>query len=181
MTISEIIAGIIKKEGGYSNNPADKGGPTMYGITEATARRNGYTGQMFELSRAWAETIYLREYVTEPGFNQIAAVSSRIAEELVDTGVNMGPSLPAPWLQRILNGLNQGGKRWPDLVVDGKIGPATVGALRALLEYRGTEGEKVVLRALNCLQGARYIEITESRPANETFLYGWLLNRVEVA
>lgn len=180
MTIPEIIAGIVVREGRYSNNPADAGGETMWGITIAVAREEGYTGPMRDMPRATAELIYLRRYVTKPGFDKVAAVSMHLAEELVDTGVNMGAGLPGPWLQRILNGLNQGGKRWPDLAVDGKIGPATVGALRALLEYRGTEGEKVVLSALNCLQGARYIEITESRPSNEEFLYGWLLNRVEV-
>lgn len=180
MTIQEIIERLIGREGRYSNNLADAGGETMWGITVAVAREEGYTGAMWSMPRTTAELIYLRRYVAAPGFDRVAAVSMAIAEELVDTGVNMGVSLPAPWLQRILNGLNQGGKLWPDLVVDGKVGPATLGALRAHLAHRGTDGEKVVLRALNCLQGTRYIEITESRPANEEFLYGWLLNRVEV-
>jgi hypothetical protein len=38
----------------------------------------------------------------------------------------------------------------------------------------------VILRALNCLQGARYFDITETRAANEEFFFGWMLNRVEI-
>ena len=38
---------------------------------------------------------------------------------------------------------------------------------------RGAEGERVLLAALNCLQGARYLDITRKRGANETFTFGW--------
>ena len=36
---------LITHEGGFSNHPDDPGGATMYGVTEAVARANGYTGQ----------------------------------------------------------------------------------------------------------------------------------------
>ncbi|MDQ4651164.1 putative peptidoglycan-binding domain-containing protein, partial [Klebsiella pneumoniae] len=42
----------------------------------------------------------------------------------------------------------------------------------------GKEGEQVLLRALNCSQGARYLELAEGREANEDFLYGWVKERV---
>lgn len=180
MTIQTIIDGVIGREGKYSDNPSDPGGATMWGITERVARAHGWAGTMQNLPRAFAEAVYTKDYVTGPGFDRIAAVSPAIAEELVDTGVNMGSGVPGKWLQRMLNVLNQRGTAWPDLTVDGAIGPATVAALRALLALRGADGEKVVLRALNCLQGARYIEIAEGRTASEDFIYGWLLNRVEV-
>jgi lysozyme family protein len=35
---------LIDVEGGYTNNPDDSGGETMWGVTIAVARRNGYTG-----------------------------------------------------------------------------------------------------------------------------------------
>ena len=41
-------------------------------------------------------------------------------------------------------------------------------------------GEHVMLRALNCLQGAFYINLSRSRQKDETFLYGWLDNRVAI-
>ena len=51
-------------------------------------------------------------------------------------------------------------------------------ALRAFLGRRGDAGERVLLKALNCLQGARYIDLAQRRSANESFLYGWIANRV---
>jgi hypothetical protein len=39
-------------------------------------------------------------------------------------------------------------------------------------------GEIVLLRALEALQGERYLRLAERRPANEAFLYGWLANRI---
>jgi lysozyme family protein len=178
VSIQQIIEGVIEREKGYSNNPNDTGGETMWGITIATARRNDYTGPMRELTRDQAAAIYVREYVTAPGFGRIAAININIAEELVDSGVNCGPARPGKWLQRVLNLLNRQGKLFPDLAVDGALGPATLAALQSVLGQRGIDGEKVILRALNCLQGAYYMEITENRAANEEFFFGWMLNRV---
>lgn len=176
----KLIDDLIDREGGYVNNLADKGGATCWGITEAVARKSGYAGDMRALPRGFAEAIYMQQYVIAPGFDKVLAVSPAIGEELVDTGVNMGVSHPGPWLQRILNALNQQAKLFPDLVVDGQLGPATISALKAVLAKRGKDGETVIMRALNCLQGARYLEITEAREKNEAFYFGWLLNRVEV-
>lgn len=180
MSGSSIIDALIVREGGFVDNPADKGGPTCWGITEHVARACGYAGDMRTLPRGFAAAIYANDYINVPGFDKISAVSSAIGEEMIDTGVNMGVTWPGVWLQRILNVLNRQARDFPDLTVDGQIGPATVSALRAVLERRGSSGEKVILRALNCLQGARYLEITEARAKNEEFYFGWLLNRVEV-
>lgn len=174
-TVDQMIAEIIRKEGGFSDHPADKGGPTMYGVTEKVARQHGYVGLMKEMPRGVAEAIYRKRYFIDPGFDKVHILSAAVAEELFDTGVNMGPHWPGEWLQRWLNVLND---RTPALDVDGKIGPATIAALRAFLHRRGMEGEKVLVRALNCMQGARYLLITEGRPENKAFIYGWLLNRV---
>jgi lysozyme family protein len=180
-SIDQLIDELIGREGRYSDNSRDAGGPTMWGITEAVARWHGYTGLMRDLRRELAVAIYRQQYFIGPGFDKVYALSQPIAEEMFDTGVNMGTSLPGPWLQRILNALNNHGKDYPDLGVDGKVGPATIAALRDFLNRRGAEGERVILRALNCQQGVRYLDIIEKREANEDFYYGWLLNRVEIA
>jgi lysozyme family protein len=177
----KIIDDIIAREGDYNDHPADKGGPTRWGITEKVARARGYAGDMRALPRDFAVAVYTHDYINAPGFNKVLSVSPVIGEELIDTGVNMGVSVPGPWLQRILNGLNQQAKTFPDLVVDGEIGPATIAALRSVLDQRGYSGQVVIARALNCLQGARYLELTEKRPQNEAFFYGWMLNRVGIA
>lgn len=176
----KIINDLIAREGGYSDNPADKGGKTMYGITEAVARASGYAGDMRNLPREFAVAVYWRIYIKQPGFEPIIAMHAGVAEELIDTAVNMGTAVPGPWLQRLLNALNQRGTAWPDLAVDGKVGPATLSALAALLKKRGELGATVLLRGLNALQAVRYLEITEARQANEDFFFGWMANRVEV-
>jgi lysozyme family protein len=133
---------------------------------------------MREMTRAQAVAVYRRRYWTAPGLHKVAALSPAVAEELFDTGVNMGPATAAGFLQRALNGLNRRGRDFPDLLVDGRIGAVTLAGLRAFLRRRGSEGEAVLLRALNALQGARYVELAERRPANEDFLYGWLRTRL---
>ena len=181
MNIEQFLDELIKREGGYVNNPADRGGATKYGITESVARAHGYKGNMKDLPMDFAKTIYRKTYWTSPRFDQVNTISAAIAEELLDTGVNCGPGFAKPTLQRALNLLNnqcKGG--WPDLAVDGVYGPATLNALKIYLSKRGKNGEKTLLKVLNILQGNRYIEICERNPSQEQFFYGWIDNRVVV-
>ena len=177
--VERLIDALIEREGGYVSHPADKGGPTCFGITEAVARAHGYAGAMRDLPREEAVGIYKRLYWIRPGFDQIARRSPRVAAELFDTGANMGPAVAATFLQRALTALNRNGADYADLVPDGRIGERTLAALDAFLKIRGkTSGETVLLRALEALQGERYLRLAERRPANEAFLYGWLANRI---
>lgn len=179
MTIDELIDTLIEREGGFVNHPSDRGGATKYGITEAVARAHGYSGAMRDLPRDEAAAIYKRLYWLRPRFDQVAKRSQKIAAELFDTGVNMGPAVAATFLQRALSALNRNRADYPDLVPDGRIGAATLSALDTFLKLRGkASGESVLLRALDALQGERYLRLAERRPANEAFLYGWLANRM---
>ena len=178
MDVGQLIDELIDREGGYVNHPADRGGATCWGITEAVARAHGYGGAIAALPREEAAAIYRRLYWLRPGFDQVARRTPRLAAELFDTGANMGPAVAATFLQRALTALNRNGKDYPDLVPDGRIGPATLAALDAFLAVRGRQGETVLLRALEALQGERYLRLAERRPANEAFLYGWLANRI---
>lgn len=178
MDIDDLIEEVTAREGGYSNHPADKGGPTRWGITEAVARAHGYAGVMRAFPRDEATRIYRRIYWLRPGFDRIAERAPALAAELFDTGVNMGPAVAAGFLQRALNALNRGQADYPDLAVDRSIGPVTLGALAAFLDRRGPGAETVLLKAVEALQGERYLALAEQRPANEAFLYGWLANRI---
>ncbi|WIH75533.1 glycoside hydrolase family 108 protein [Acinetobacter baumannii] len=181
MNIEQYLEELIKREGGYVNNPVDRGGATKYGITEAVARKNGYKGNMKELPLDLAKAIYRKQYWSEPRFDQVNAISSAVAEELLDTGVNCGTGFAQPLLQRALNLLNNQGKAgWPDLKVDGVYGPATLKAFKTYLDKRGKDGEKVLVRVLNIMQGQRYIEICERNPSQEQFFFGWIANRVSI-
>jgi len=131
MDVGALIDGLIDREGGYSNQPADKGGPTCFGITEAVARANGYRGAMRQLPREEAAAIYNRLYWLRPRFNEVARRSFRLAAELFDTGANMGPAVAVTFLQRALTALNRNGADYPDLVPDGRIGELTLAVLDA--------------------------------------------------
>lgn len=177
MSIDELIEEVIDREGGYVDHPADRGGPTCWGVTQAVARQQGY-GDLRRLPRQEAATIYRRLYWLRPGFDQVASRAPAIAAELFDTGVNMGPRVSTNFLQRALNALNRGATDYPDMALDGRIGPATLAALDAFLARRGARGETVLLKAIEALQGERYVALAERRPADEAFLYGWLANRI---
>ena len=176
--VDGLIDAIIDREGDYVNHPADKGGPTRFGITEAVARAHGYPGAMRQFPRAEAVAIYRRIYWLRPRFDELAKRCLRVAMETFDTDVNMGPAVAVTFLQRALTALNRNARDYPDLTPDGRIGPATLAALDRFLAVRGNGGETVLLRALEALQGERYLRLAERRPANETFLYGWLANRI---
>jgi lysozyme family protein len=180
MNIDAIIDGIVKREGGFVDHTNDRGGPTCWGITEAVARMAGYKGPMQTMPQQIARDIYLDRYWTAPKLDRVAALSPAIAEELADTGVNMGPATAVTALQRALNVLNQQTRLYPDLKPDGGIGLVTLAALKAFLQHRGADGERVLLTALNCLQGCAYIEIAEKRPTQEDFVFGWLRERVRL-
>ena len=176
--IKRVVDEVLRAEGGYVNDPADKGGETNFGITVAVARANGYQGAMRELPEAVARAIYTARYITEPKFDQVLAVHAGIGAELIDTGVNIGPHRAAEFLQRWLNGFNDTGTRYPALFVDGRLGAQSLGALAAFLKWRGQDGATVLLRALNGLQAARYLDITEANKSQRRFLFGWIKERV---
>lgn len=181
MNIEQFLNELIQREGGYVNDPADRGGATKYGITEAVARANGFKGSMKDLPLDTAKDIYKKQYWTSPRFDQVNTINSKVAEELLDTGVNCGVAFAKPLLQRALNLLNNQGKEgWSDLAVDGIYGPATLSALKTYLAKRGTSGETVLLRVLNIMQGNRYIEIAERNQSQEKYFFGWISNRVVI-
>ena len=177
MTIDDLIDAVIDREGDYSNHPADRGGPTRYGITQAVARADGYLGEMRTFPLARARDLYRRRYWQRPAFDRVAAHAPLAAAELFDTGVNMGPPTAAAFLQRALNALNRGASDYPDIAVDGGVGTKTLAALDRFLAVR-RGGDAVLVKAIEALQGERYLSLAEARPANEAFLYGWLAGRL---
>ena len=169
-----------RAEGGYVDDPDDSGGATNWGVTERVARKWGFTGDMRHLPQQTATQIAKKEYWDVMKLDDIAALSEGIALELFDTGFNAGTGRAGKFLQRALNVLNRKGQDFNDVVVDGAIGAKTVAALKAFLNKRGKDGEKVMLLALNCLQGEFYVELAERREKDETFVFGWFLHRVKL-
>lgn len=176
---TKIINDIIALEGGHGNDPSDSGGETIYGITKAVALENNYTGDMKLMPVEIARKIYEDKYWEPLRLTAIEKMSVVIAEELADTGVNTGITRAGKFLQRALTVLNNRGHLYPDLHVDGQIGSQTLRALSEFLAHRGSEGESVLYKMLNALQGAFYVELTERREKDEKYIYGWFKNRVK--
>lgn len=176
MTPIRVFDALIDREGGFVDNPADRGGPTCWGITEKVARQCGYEDDMSAMTRVQAQVIYTKQYWLGPNLHKVAPLSQRVAEELLDTGVNMGSTTAGKFLQRALNVLGT-----YKLTVDGSIGAGTLDALRDYLARRGVEGEQVLLTMLNAQQSVRYIEIAEANPSQLQFEYGWQRLRVTLA
>lgn len=171
---------VLEVEGGYSDHASDRGGKTRYGVTERVARAHGYQGPMDELPLDKAREIYKASYWDTLRLDDIAALSYPVAKEVFDTGVNMGQGRAGQFLQRALNALNRRGADFADMTVDGLVGPVTVAALRAYLGKRGKQGETILLRALNSLQGEFYVGLAERDPSQEDYVNGWFWNRVVV-
>ncbi len=179
---TSIIKKVIGIEGGYVNDPSDSGGATKFGITEAVARKCGYDGKMCELPVEEAINIYEGLYWQPLKLDEISVISAHIAEELFDTGVNMGIGTAGEYLQRVLNALNyksDSASLYSELKVDGQIGKMTIDALKIYFDNR-KQAESIILKCLNCLQGAKYIELTEKRKKDKKFINGWIINRVNI-
>lgn len=181
----KVIADIIRREGSkYTNYAADRGGPTKWGITQATLSaflgRPATIAEVQNLSEELATRIYRENYIVKPGFVHIMALSELVGAELVDSGVNVGTIRAAKWLQTALNAFNNGGKHYADLTVDGVIGSKTIVAMRDFFSKRGkAKAEVVLFRALNALQGAHYLTLVEKSESQEMFAFGWFSERVQ--
>lgn len=175
-----LINDLIDLEGGYSNRPSDAGGETKYGITKAVALQYGYTGLIKDISRDLATDIYEKKYWKPLKLDNFVSLGFAVlAREIFDIGVNCGISRAAEFLQRCLNVFNNQGKYYPDLLLDGSVGDKTINAFKSFMVLReGKGGEKILLRALNCLQGAHYLELAEKRQKDESNVYGWFDKRI---
>jgi lysozyme family protein len=176
--IKAIIDGVIAVEGGYADDPNDPGGKTMYGITEKVARANGYAGDMRNLPRSTAFQIYYTRYVVAPNFDDVALIDEKVAEELIDSGVNAGVDRAGKWFQQALNSLNDQQRDYADILEDGKVGPGTLNAFRAFKRRRGAASTHIMLAALDALQGHHYLTLADDNSKFERFANGWLAHRV---
>lgn len=173
-TALAMILGVIALEGGYVNDPLDPGGETKNGITKRVAVANGYTGPMRTIPHDVVVSIYHDDYLVAPGYEPLIAIDAAVTEELFDTTVNMGPARPGRWFQQSINA--QCGAR---LVVDGRVGPATIGAYRACQSKLGaTSLCLAMLDRLDGLQRGEYDRLVRVNPTLKRFHRGWTTHRI---
>jgi lysozyme family protein len=172
-------------EGGLANNAADRGKLTYRGIASAfwpnwtgwpivrqtlidcagnIAMADNQLGMNTGL-QAMVDSFFKQNFWDVYKLDSVT--NQLIADEMFDTGANMGIAIESKFLQRALNMTNRNQKSYADLVVDGVIGTQTIAALNS------HPNQALVLKILNVLQGARYISIMEADPSQEVFAASW--------
>lgn len=141
------VAKTLVHEGGYVNNPDDKGGPTNFGITQADM-----PGVDMRTITPEQATEYYREHYWKDLYSQIE--SQDVADKLFDMGVLTGIGEAVKLLQRTLR-----------IVADGVFGPGTLTAVNQIGDGV-LEDYKATLRA-------HYEAIVAAHPVDVEFIDGW--------
>jgi lysozyme family protein len=152
----KIIADVIKREGGVSNDPADRGSLTYEGISSISNPdlfKNGLP------SDAQVRQRYEEKYIMGPGFNQIT--DSKVKSLLVDWGVNSGPAIAIKNLQAILH-VDQ----------DGILGAETAQAANSL-------HPEDLVNSLVAKRVQMIGRLITNNPSQAKFAAGWLNRAVE--
>ena len=155
-TFNEIIEKILDHEGGYVNDPTDRGGETKYGIS----KRAYPNVDIKSLTLDQAKKIYHQDYWRGGKCDE---VPPRLRYIYFDCCVNFGISGAIKVLQRTAN------SKGADLKVDGKIGSKTIKSIQNL------EVDRV--RAYRVL---RFAKLVIKRPEQERFWLGWFRRSVKV-
>ena len=172
-----------KNEGGYANNPLDRGKETYAGIArnfwpswpgwtiiDAVKAKSGTRG----IDAILAKDVTLQGMINsfyKVNFwdvNRLDAIlNQELANTLFDIGVNSGTGTAAKTLQEALNLSNANGQAYPDILVDGQIGPKTV-------QYtNGHYRPELLYKLVIALQWERYIKIMRNNPSQEAFAASW--------
>lgn len=181
--VAVILGSVYAVEGGYVNDPKDRGGETNYGVTKRVAIDAGWKGPSMrtfpkhcsEGQPVCADSIYFKQYIEKPGFVPVVMVDPAVGEELVDSAVNMGPKWPSLWFQQSLNEL-AGAK----VAVDGSVSVSDVSAYVFFQQQVGSKTACLaMLDRLDAKQWARYQGIVQANPSQAKFLKGWKNNRID--
>lgn len=175
-------------EGGYVNNPLDRGQETYKGIarrfhpnwpgweivdahkTSSVSETNRILGANIVLQEM-VERFYKAEFWDKLRLDEIRNQS--IANEAFDTGVNMGTQRAGKFLQEGCNLTSRNGRDYGLLVIDGAVGPKTISTVNS--HPRPSN----LFNTMNILQGMHYVEDCRKNPEQQTFFNGWL-TRVEL-
>jgi lysozyme family protein len=175
-------------EGGFSDDPDDRGGATNMGITRGTLSRAKVAGWVPKdatiqtLTREQAAEIYRRGYWDPIHGDDLP---SPVAEVVFDCAINHGVGGAGRLLQRALNAM---GHTIP-LAVDGVIGPKTLAAVQKLVELDRKHSDAfpemgprfhtmMLARTIALYRAQYYVLIVESRSNQKKFFWGWIRNRV---
>lgn len=163
-SVEAIARDIVRREGGYVNDPDDPGGATKYGVTIHTMRRLGLDldrdgdvdardVQRLTLERAVA--IYKEHYFEKP---RIALLPEVLHSSVFDMYVNAG-SNAVKILQRLLNDFSE------NVTVDGVIGPKTVAAAT----HAHAKAPSHLMDAYGIARRNYYYSLADARPGSRKY------------
>lgn len=164
-------------EGGEVDHPDDRGGHTIFGVTEKTfkywCKHFGNNGsiQPKEFNKITPAVAKIVGY--DMFWNTVRCTelkSQKVANELYDMSFNHGPGRAGKILQKAINKFHRALDR-PKLKVDGKIGPVTIGAVNRITGKYNTQ-------FFNCINGQRFVFfcwLVVIRPSQWKFFIGWML------
>ena len=161
------IKKILNAEGGYTNNPADPGGETKFGIS----KRSYPHIDIKSLTVAQAKEIYKNDFWLANKYDQIA--NDFIAEQALDLAVNIGPANANKILQKAYNFLANCANELALLSVDGTIGKNSIAAINSFVSY----GENAIYLVVIERLAAEYY----NRLHKPMFVNGWLKRLFENA
>ena len=130
--IRAIARDIVRREGGFVDDPDDPGGATKHGVSLHTLRRLGLDldgdqdvdrADVERISEALAEEIFLKEYFEKPG---ISRLPEPLWATVFDMQVNAGAQA-IRILQRLVCDMGV------SCAVDGVIGPKTLAAVQSTI------------------------------------------------
>ncbi len=150
----------------FTNNPRDRGGPTKYGITQATLsnfRGRAVSAQEVEdLTEREARDIYAQRYYFDPRINLLPI---DIIPIVFDAGVNQGQGTAAQYLSEVLSSL---GYSVPSQTrITQELADATQTAIVDL-------GSETVQNAYVDRRIQGYLQIIANDPSQDVFRCGWL-------
>lgn len=157
-TVDEITAEIVRREGGYVNDPDDPGGPTKYGVTIHTLRRlrgSATIADVKALTVADAVEIYKIHYFARP---KIDRLPQALQATVYDMQVNAGGNA-IKILQRLLREFGE------QVTVDGALGPQSIGAAERVMKRAG----EFLVDAYGVARRNYYFRIADRRPASRKY------------
>jgi len=157
----------IGHEGGYVNDPTDKGGETNFGISKRAYPNEDIKNLTIER----AKELYYNDYWLKQSCHLLEGYPE-IAIELFDTSVNMGVGRGAKIFQEALNLANRNQRDYENIIIDGGIGAKTISTFRACKKKR------MLFNIMNLLQGEFYINLMRRNENYEKYV-GWF-DRVDI-
>lgn len=181
--VAAVVAAIFAVEGGLTLDPKDRGNWTsgVIGQGELKGTNHGISAMVYptldikNLTQEEATNLYIRDYISKPGYGEVISLSPAVGQKLVDAGVNAGPDRSSRWFQTALNSVSRDGKDYPKVTVDGKIGAGSVSAYSSLQRVRGkVKACELVLKLVDAQQAGHYMSLTKL----SMYTPGWVDHRI---